>query len=160
MITLDLTQNDFGSNTAVFSALLNIFQDANALEELNLSQSLITDKHLEELATCLQSKRDLALSRLNLSNNKLTYKGAYLLFAALNQSKSKISSIVLDRSNLQKPVQNDPTYALFCRSVGSTLSLNRELTQLSLNYCNLGMEMLVAIGEGLLKNTKLRCLKL
>lgn len=31
LITLDLTQNDFGSNTAVFSSLLNIFKDDNAL---------------------------------------------------------------------------------------------------------------------------------
>lgn len=121
---------------------------------------MLTDKHLEELAACLQTKTNLSLSRLNLSNNKLTYKGAQLLFSALIQSNSKINNIILDKTNLEKPNKVDASYSHFCRSLQNTLSLNRELIQLSLNFCNLSTEVMTAIGEGLLKNTKLKSLGL
>jgi hypothetical protein len=39
LITLDLTQNDFSSNSQVFAQLLTIFDDRNSLQELILSQN-------------------------------------------------------------------------------------------------------------------------
>ena len=35
------------------------------------------------------------------------------------------------------------------------LSASKNLTHLSLTSCNIGKEVMLAIGEGLLKNTKL-----
>lgn len=85
LISLDLTQNDLSTNSAVFSKLLGIFNEKNALHELVLSQSMLNDRNIEDLAACLQAKRNPNLQRLNLSANKITYKGAQLLLQAMVQ---------------------------------------------------------------------------
>ena len=50
LISLNLTQNDIGLSNANFSSLLRIFDDECVLQELNLSENQLKDKHVEELA--------------------------------------------------------------------------------------------------------------
>lgn len=122
---------------------------------------MLTDKNIEDMATCLQAKHNLSLQRLNLSANKITYRGVQLLLQAMtHRSAFQISNINLDRSTLEKPIVIDAQYFAFCRSLHSILAVNRKLSSLSLNNCNLGKEAVLAIGEGLAKNTTLLSLSL
>lgn len=117
LVTLDLAQNDFSSNPAVFTALLSIFSERNSLQELILNQNQLTDKHIDELSNCLAKAKDLALQRLDLSSNKISYKGANSLLTACLVSSSHLTSIILDRTQLEKPVVVDNAYFQFCRNL-------------------------------------------
>jgi Ran GTPase-activating protein (RanGAP) involved in mRNA processing and transport len=61
---------------------------------------------------------------------------------------------------LEKPVAVDSYFFGVCRNLLQILALGRNLSSLSLYYCYLSKEAVLAIGEGLQKNNKLQALNL
>ena len=70
LVSLNLAQNDLGQSGSVFSSLIQIFKEESCvLQELNLSDNQLMDKHMEELANAFKSERRLSLTSLNLASN-------------------------------------------------------------------------------------------
>jgi len=74
---------------------------------------------------------------------------------------AQISSLILDKSNLEKnTIGFDSHYYAFCRNLITLLGFSKVLRTLSFASCNMSKEAVLAIGEGLQKNTKLTSLNL
>ena len=84
MSILNLSQNDIGTSNVNFSSLLRIFNDESAIEEINLSDNQLQDKHIEELSTVFATCKRLNLTSLNIGSNKFKHRGAAALLQTLN----------------------------------------------------------------------------
>jgi hypothetical protein len=72
-----------------------------------------------------------------------------------------ISRLILNNNNLEVSQKTHSTaFNQLTRAFISTLSASKFLTHLSLANCEIGKEVMLAIGEGLLKNNKLQSLNL
>ena len=73
----------------------------SSLEELVLSNNLLANKNLEELASIMTNGSRLRLKRLDLSNNKFSCKGLLLIVQALKANNCvKLTHLHFDKSNL------------------------------------------------------------
>ena len=102
LISLNLTQNDIGLSNANFSSLLRIFDSDCVLQELNLSENQLQDKHIEELATKISTSKRLQLTSLNIGSNKFSHRGVASLLSTLsNNTKIPISKLILNNNILE-----------------------------------------------------------
>ena len=161
LISLNLSQNDIATSNANFTSLLQILKNECDLQELNLAENQLQDKHVEELASVFANGKRLCLTSLNLGGNKFRHRGAAALLQTLsNNGKVPIQKLVLNSNFLEsnKKPHSDSTFNFFTKALVSFLASSKSLNHLSMGCCNLGKETAFAIGEGLVKNSKLQTL--
>ena len=83
------------------------------------------------------------------------------MFALSSNSQVPISRLVLNNNDLEvsKKAPNSGCASL-TKSIMAMLSCSKYLTHLSMASCGIGKEVMLSIGEGLAKNTKLQTLNL
>ena len=160
LVSLNLAQNDLGQSNQAFSSLLAMLKNGenNVLQELNLSDNMLTDRHFEELAAVFRLDRRLQLTSLNLASNpKVKPYATALLFCSLsNNSSVPISRLILNNNDLEISKKSNRTAAFqLTKAIIMLLSCSRNLTHLSLANCGISKDLMLAIGEGLFKNNKL-----
>ena len=112
LVSLNLSQNDMGQSNSVFNQLLSIFRTGDSdLQELNLSDSQLTDKHLEEMANVFKQDRKLNLSILNLSANSKCKPSAFahIIASLANNSQVPISRLILNNNDLEVSKKTNST---------------------------------------------------
>eukprot|EP00347_Sterkiella_histriomuscorum_P016174 403354202 len=172
LVSLNLSQNDIGSNPNLFTQLLTIFSPSKynsgqvaccSLEELILSQNQLKNKNIDDLAQTLKSCEKTKLSRLDLSSNKLSCKSLLQIIQMLRSNPQlKLTHLIMDKTQLEIGIQQEQInnfYALQ-RTLAEYLRSNKSLTYLSLNNCAIHDELMTAIGKGLMGNEKLQTLLL
>ena len=78
-----------------------------------------------------------------------------------NNSAVPINRLVLNNNDLEVSKKTNTT-AVFqlTKAINAMLSCSKFLTHLSMANCGIGKDVMLAIGEGLFKNTKLQTLNL
>lgn len=113
------------------------------------------------MANIFSQSKKLCLTSLNLGSNKFKHRGAAALLQTLsNNTRVPIAKLILNNNYLEsnKKPSHDSTFYCFTKALVSFLSNSKTLNHLSMGCCNLGRETALAIGEGLLKNTRLQTL--
>jgi hypothetical protein len=103
LVSLNLASNDLGLSSSIFSSLLHLFKEEKCvLQELNLSDNQLVDKHIEELSNTFKQDRKLTLTSLNLAANKFKPSGiATLMFALSNNSSVPINRLILNNNDFE-----------------------------------------------------------
>ena len=118
---------------------------------------------MEELAATFKLERKLSLNSLNLSNNQKCkpFAIATLLCSLANNSAVPINRLVLNNNDMEVSRKNSvAAYIALTKAIISMLNCSKYLTHLSLANCGIGKEVMLAIGEGLFKNSKLQMLNM
>ena len=116
------------------------------------------DKHFEELANVFKQERRLTLTSLNLANNPKAkpFAIATLMLSLSNNSCVPINRLILNNNDLEVSKKSCSTASFqLTRAIIAMLSCSKYLLNLSLANCGIGKDVMLAIGEGLFKNTKL-----
>lgn len=118
---------------------------------------------MEELAATFKLERKLSLNSLNLSNNQKCkpFAIATLMCSLANNSAVPINRLVLNNNDMEVSRKNSvAAYIALTKAIISMLNCSKYLTHLSLANCGIGKEVMLAIGEGLFKNSKLQMLNM
>ena len=118
---------------------------------------------MEELAATFKLERKLSLNSLNLSNNQKCkpFAIATLMCSLANNSAVPINRLVLNNNDMEVSKKNSvAAYIALTKAIISMLNCSKYLTHLSLANCGIGKEVMLAIGEGLFKNSKLQMLNM
>lgn len=132
-----------------------------SLEYINLSNNVLTNKHIEDLATCIKNCTKSKLNRLDLSNNKLTVKGLLSLLQGLKHNNGvKLTHLWFDRADLEigNTLDQIATYKLLLKTINNFMKINKNLQVLSLSSCSISNELMNSICQGLSMNDKLHTL--
>ena len=121
------------------------------------------DRNIEEISSIFKQERKLSLESLNLAQNVKCKPIAFanLLCSLSNNSNVPLSRLILNGNDLEvsQKSNSQATYQL-TKAFVTVLSCSRFLTHLSLANCGIGKEIMLAIGEGLFKNSRLQVLNL
>ena len=114
---------------------------------------------MDELAATFKSEQcKLSLTSLNLANNQKCkpFAIATLMNSLANNSSVPINRLILNNNDMEvSRKHSSAAYLTLTKAIISMLSQSKYLTHLSLANCNIGKEVMLAIGEGLFKNNKL-----
>ena len=78
-----------------------------------------------------------------------------------NNSAVPINRLVLNNNDMEVSRKNSvAAYIALTKAIISMLNCSKYLTHLSLANCGIGKEVMLAIGEGLFKNSKLQMLNM
>ena len=118
---------------------------------------------MEELANVFKLERKLSLTSLNLASNPKCKPQAIatLLSSLSSNSAVPISRLILNNNDMEVSKKtNVGVYQRLTKAIIALLSCGKFLTHLSLANCEIGKEVMLSIGEGLFKNTKLQSLNM
>ena len=78
-----------------------------------------------------------------------------------NNSAVPINRLVLNNNDMEVSKKTSPAaYLQLTKAIIAMLSCSKYLTHLSLANCGIGKEVMLALGEGLFKNSKLQVLNM
>ncbi|XP_067916037.1 NACHT, LRR and PYD domains-containing protein 12-like isoform X4 [Heterodontus francisci] len=134
---LDLSDNNLGDSGVKLRSEALRNTDCK-IQKLWLGGNNLSDSCIEDLASALSTNR--SLTDLDLSGNNLGDSGVKLLSEALKNPDCKIQELWLVGNNLTTSCIDD---------LASALSTNRSLTDLNLNYNELGDSGVKLLSEAL-----------
>jgi Ran GTPase-activating protein (RanGAP) involved in mRNA processing and transport len=145
--TLNLSGNRFGRATGAVECIAEGLGSNSTLLEMDLSICGLRDAHVSILAETLGS-RIMTLQKLALGMNSITSTGVGMLLETMEHNSHHITDLDL-RHN---PIGNEGAI-LLARSLGNNALTN--LTRLSLAYCNVRDDGLIALMSALEQNNSL-----
>ena len=78
------------------------------------------------------------------------------MLSLANNSAVPINRLILNNNDFEVSRKNSQAaYLALTKAIIAMLSCSKYLTHLSLANCQIGKEVMLALGEGLFKNTKL-----
>jgi hypothetical protein len=153
MLVLDLSGNTFGQTTGAVECIADAMLGSNSrLLKINLSYCALGYGGISTLAQTIGS-RSTTLQKLTLVMNIITSTGVGVLLETMEQSSCHITDFDLQHN----PIGNEGAN-LLARSLGNHALPC--LTRLSLSYCGIGDDGLIALVSALEQNTSLLHLNL
>jgi Ran GTPase-activating protein (RanGAP) involved in mRNA processing and transport len=142
MTTLNLSWNDFGQTTGAVECISNGLGSNSTLLKIDLSSCSLKDGGVSTLARSLGS-RSTTLQKLTIGWNSITSTGLGVLLETMEQSSNSITDLELGSEGA----------SLLARALESNALPN--LTSLSLSYCIIGKDGLIALLSALEQNSSL-----